>query len=994
MKIVFKRSLGIILSALIFYSINSDSLAELSLFSEPLTSYAKKDEKVDEKEDETEIRIDKSYLKVGEQLSISNSEKYSLVFYVDNVKVDSSPFILAPEYYEKWIRVEAYDTDSGKLVSTDSAFFSNLPVIYINTDDKKEIISKTDYKSGDMIIQNNTDSSQIYSGSIKIRGRGNSAWLWPKKPYRIKLDKKTDLFGMGSNKNWVLIANYLDESLIRNTTAFQISEELGLTTMQSVWTDVVLNGEYAGNYQLCEQIRIDEDRVNIFDWEAEAKEIASAVYKKEKKAGNNLDKDALEDQLTTDLSWVTTGVFSFNDMLYNINAYYDVEDDISGGYLFELSNEFDEISRFQTDAELKVMIKSPEYLKTDPDMMDYVQKYWQDFENAYMSEDGYVDTDEGNKHYTEFADIDSMVSYWLVMEIMGNKDSIYKSRYAYKDKNELIKFGPVWDFDWGCGSLAVGPEATGWKITRYNNTQNFYKEFLDDPLFISKATEKYWEIRPYLEKLIENNGIIDSEHEYLSKSGDADKNRWDRHKTWPDTARGFEGDITAFKTYLTDRIAWLDKQFATDKALLNSIRTPHSSFPYVKSDDIITIESANASEDNITGNAPADYVIETGKDLLLDVQINDAATKSVNIYVNGIFYGNETISNGKIGFEVANDTLTAKKGNKNVISFIGKNADGITTYKNFITVIQNDPQLESSPSFKRINLVLSGKIGVNFYLDLSSLTEAEKEASYVEFTVNGKTAKDTYDANFVSNSGQYYGFTCYVTSAEMADTITAVYHYGVGQTLTKTYSVLEYINKIEENADSYDAKTLDLIHSIADYGHYAQPWLAENNNWTVGKEHIAMEKHYTDSYSYESVKENVEPFKRILDLGGSDIQQITYSLSLDAATELNIFIQPKKEYDGEVTVTINKDGEPASYKSVKQSDNRYKITIPNISAHKLGYTYSVTAATSDGTATCSVSALSYIYAILNSDSYDDTAKNAVSSFYNYYDATMKYLDQN
>ena len=992
MKTVFKRSLGIILSALVCCSINSKSFADLSLFSEPLTSYAKEDEK--ESEAETEIKIDKSYLKVGEPLSISNSEKYSLVFYVDNVKVDSSPFILVPEYYEKWIRVEAYDTDSGKLVSTDSAYFSNLPVIYINTDDKKGITSKTEYKSGDMIIQNNTDSSQIYSGSIKIRGRGNSSWFLPKKPYRIKLDKKTDLFGMGSNKNWVLIANYLDESLIRNTTAFQISEELGLTTMQSVWTDVVLNGEYVGNYQLCEQIRLDEDRVNIFDWEAEAKEIASAVCKKEKKAGIILDKDALEDQLTTDLSWVTTGVFSFNDVIYNINAYYDVEDDISGGYLFELSNEYDEISKFQTDSELKVMIKSPEYLNTNTDMMDYVQKYWQDFEKAYMSEDGYVDTDEGNKHYTEFADIDTMVSYWLVMEIMGNKDAIYKSRYAYKDTNDLIKFGPVWDFDWGAGSLAVGPEATGWKMSRYSNTQNFYKEFLDDPLFISKATEKYWAIRPYLEKLIENNGIIDSEHEYLSKSGDADKDRWDRHKTWPDTARDFEGDFAAFKTYLTDRIAWLDKQFATDKALLNSTRTPHSSFPYVKSDDIIKIESTNASADNITEYAPADYVIEAGKDLMLNAQINDSATKSVNIYVNGIFYSNEKISSGNVKFEVANDTLTAKNGNKNVISFIGKNANGITTYKNFITVIQNAPKLELSPSFEKINLVLSGKIGVNFYLDLSSLTEAEKEASYVEFTVNGKTSKDTYDANFMGNSGQFYGFTCYVTSAEMADTITAVYHYGDGQTLTKNYSVLKYINKIEENADSYDEKTLDLIHSIADYGHYVQPWLAANNNWTVGKDHIAMEMHFTDSYSYESVKKNVKPFKRILDLGGSDIQQITYSLSLNSATELNIFVQPKKEYDGEVIITIAKDDAPALYKAVKQSDNRYRITIPNISAHKLGDTFFITAATSNGTATCSVSALSYIYAILNSDSYDDTAKNAVSSFYNYYAATMNYLDQN
>lgn len=174
--------------------------------------------------------------------------------------------------------------------------------------------------------------------------------------------------------------------------------------------------------------------------------------------------------------------------------------------------------------------------------------------------------------------------------------------------------------------------------------------------------------------------------------------------------------------------------------------------------------------------------------------------------------------------------MTAAIGNKNVISFIGKNSNGVTTYKNFITVIQNDSQSEIPPPFEQYNLVLSGKIGVNVYLDLSSLTEAEKEVSYVEFTINDKTTKDNYDAGFTNASGLYYGFTCYVTSAEMADTITAVYHYGDGQTLTKTYSVLDYVNKVEENASSFDDKTFTLVRSIADFDHYIQPWLSENMN--------------------------------------------------------------------------------------------------------------------------------------------------------------------
>ena len=74
----------------------------------------------------------------------------------------------------------------------------------------------------------------------------------------------------------------------------------------------------------------------------------------------------------------------------------------------------------------------------------------------------------------------------------------------------------------------------------------------------------------------------------------------------------------------------------------------------------------------------------------------------------------------------------------------------------------------------------------------------------------------------------------------------------------------------------------------------------------------------------------------------------------------------------------------------KQADGRYKVTILNISAHQLGDTYTVTSSTTNGTAKCSLSALSYVYAILNGSSYDKTAKDAVSSLYSYYDATMNY----
>ena len=292
----------------------------------------------------------------------------------------------------------------------------------------------------------------------------------------------------------------------------------------------------------------------------------------------------------------------------------------------------------------------------------------------------------------------------------------------------------------------------------------------------------------------------------------------------------------------------------------------------------------------------------------------------------------------------------------------------------------------NAPEFMASSLVLSGQIGVNFYLDLSSLSDVERAASFMEFTVNGKTSTDPYDEKCINQSGEYYGFTCYVTSVEMADTINAVFHYGDGQTVTKDYSVLKYLEAIEENAESYDGKTLELIHAIADYGHYVQPFLADNNNWTVGSEHKEMKKFYKASYNYDSVKENVRKYQHSFDLGTSDIEEIKYSLSLNAETSINIYFDTISGYEGDIAVTVN--GDPVTV--VKQNDGRRRITISNISAHQLGDTYSVSITSDNGTASYSVSALSYVYAVISSNDFDELAKDAVSSLFAYYNATMEY----
>lgn len=98
--------------------------------------------------------------------------------------------------------------------------------------------------------------------AAEVRGRGHSTWEWPKKPYKIKLSDKESLLGMTASKEWVLISNYADESLLRNITAFAMAEAMGSFefTPRAVPVNLYLNGVYQGVYTLGEQI---EDRKSV-----------------------------------------------------------------------------------------------------------------------------------------------------------------------------------------------------------------------------------------------------------------------------------------------------------------------------------------------------------------------------------------------------------------------------------------------------------------------------------------------------------------------------------------------------------------------------------------------------------------------------------------------------------------------------------------------------------------------------------------------------------
>lgn len=147
-----------------------------------------------------------------------------------------------------------------KVVSPQS---TGLPVVRIDTEGGAPIASKTNYVNASVSIYDPADA-HIKGAAAGVRGRGNSTWGYDKKPYRIKFDKKTSVFGLKKAKSWVLLANWQDPTYIMNTVAFEISRRIGLPfTPAPNHVELFVNGAYKGGYVLCEQIQAGEGRVEI-----------------------------------------------------------------------------------------------------------------------------------------------------------------------------------------------------------------------------------------------------------------------------------------------------------------------------------------------------------------------------------------------------------------------------------------------------------------------------------------------------------------------------------------------------------------------------------------------------------------------------------------------------------------------------------------------------------------------------------------------------------
>ena len=410
-----------------------------------------------------------------------------------------------------------------------------LPIFEIILNTQDQITSKDEYTTATFIIHtinNNTYSSETIQTEIK--GRGNSTWNWPKKPFRLKLASSKKLLGMPSSRHWALLANFADKTLLRNKLASSVSKYFGLKySPRSEMVELVMNGWHWGTYEVIEVPKIATDMVDI------------------------------------------TSIKTTNNV-------------VSGGVIFELDERRGEQYNFQTSIANQVFtVKDPDDLNTPvPEIaqarLDYCINILQTAENALYS-DNFKDVTTG---YQKYFNTQSVIDWYLTEELFKNIDLSRYSVYMYIDtkNNNKITFGPTWDFDLSSGLLedysGIRGTENAW-ISRFYEDENFRKLIKDR--WTSKRNDLLY--------FINNRLNTDSRNIFVGQQKNF--NFWNNFydvitSEYPSFHQesNFENDIFYLKSWLRNRIAFLDAQFSDNGMHINPIAKDSSL--NIQEDEIIT----------------------------------------------------------------------------------------------------------------------------------------------------------------------------------------------------------------------------------------------------------------------------------------------------------------------------------------------------------------------------------------------------------------------
>ncbi len=414
---------------------------------------------------------------------------------------------------------------------------TGLPVVRIETNGQSVTRRDTWVPGATMRIEL-PDGTVDYEGTLSLKGRGNGTWDFPKKPYALKLDEKAKILGMHKDKRWILLANYKDRTLLRNDVCLWISKQTNLPyTVNGQFVELVWNGKHMGNYYLCEQIKIDNHRIDIHEPNLEEPE----------KGGYFMRIDAFLGY--SDPKWADKGTdLGFWSSQYNVP------------YIFKDPDEDEEGNMLTTS--------SPAYT--------YMYNYVKNMETAIYK----LKSDKNSSEWKQYLDPYTAVDFALIQEMTMNHDAYNnwpkngpKSTYLYKDSAGVMCFGPMWDYDYHTFTLYGDFEYgnTTWnstenqrlyqweimKMTNKNGTY-YFSDLKRNPEFKALLIERWNTLKEVWKEGFED--YVDEVAEKIRVSETYNKQLWG----YPSRENGdwqltFDQAIEALKTAFNKRWTWIDQ---------------------------------------------------------------------------------------------------------------------------------------------------------------------------------------------------------------------------------------------------------------------------------------------------------------------------------------------------------------------------------------------------------------------------------------------------
>ncbi len=402
----------------------------------------------------------------------------------------------------------------------------------INNDIKVPVhMQIIDNGAGEINAYNET--SFAYEGDILAELQGFTGPYYPKKNYDFDLIDElgnkidTSLLGMPAENDWIFKAEYLDNTLLVNTVAYEFSRRMGRYAPRTRTCEIFLDDQYIGVYTLTEKVKRDENRVDIA-----------------KLTPEDLTGSALTGGYIIEMN-IIGAPGSWNSAYPPINS-------ATNGNPVEFKY---------------VYPKSSEIM---PEQAEYIKAYVDSFENA-LNADAYLSAEWG---YRNWIDVSTFIDFLIVNEFTMNFDSYGRSTYMYKEKDTdggKLCIGPAWDYD---RAMASDPnQGWVWEITHPGWPFPFWwSKMYTDEVYQMELACRWKSLRADVFATENFHAFIDSLAAPLY-AGPAERNFLLWQTINPEE---YDDLILSMKNWVSDRLVWIDNELAPFGAELPEVELPES----------------------------------------------------------------------------------------------------------------------------------------------------------------------------------------------------------------------------------------------------------------------------------------------------------------------------------------------------------------------------------------------------------------------------------